>query len=62
METVKAGRSEPWYMLDNAEACLGVLRDVEHRLAQEEVASPTHGGSPERLSLAGQYPRAAELY
>ena len=22
METVKAGRSEPWYMLDNAEACL----------------------------------------
>ncbi len=38
METVKAGRTEPWYMLDNAEACLGVLRDVEHRLAQEEVA------------------------
>ena len=37
METVKAGRSEPWYMLDNAEACLGVLRDVEHRLAQEEA-------------------------
>lgn len=32
METVKAGRSEPWYMLDNAEACLGVLRDVEQRL------------------------------
>ena len=30
METVKAGRSEPWYMLDNAEACLAVLRDVEH--------------------------------
>ncbi|MFQ5609670.1 MAG: Hpt domain-containing protein, partial [Woeseiaceae bacterium] len=36
METVKAGRSEPWYMLDNAEACLAVLRDVEHRLEQEE--------------------------
>ncbi|HNP35883.1 MAG TPA: Hpt domain-containing protein [Woeseiaceae bacterium] len=34
METVKAGRTEPWYMLDNAEACLAVLRDVEHRLAQ----------------------------
>ena len=31
METVKAGRSEPWYMLDNAEACLSVLRDVEQR-------------------------------
>ena len=38
METVKAGRSEPWYMLDNAEACLGVLRDVEHRLALEDAA------------------------
>ncbi len=32
METVKAGRSEPWYMLDNAEACLAVLRDVEQRM------------------------------
>jgi chemosensory pili system protein ChpA (sensor histidine kinase/response regulator) len=40
METVKAGRSEPWYMLDNAEACLSVLRDVEHRLAQEAKAEP----------------------
>ena len=37
METVKAGRSEPWYMLDNAEACLAVLRDLENRLKAEEV-------------------------
>ncbi len=36
METVKAGRSEPWYMLDNAEACLSVLSSVETRLATEE--------------------------
>ncbi|MCH8302672.1 MAG: Hpt domain-containing protein [Proteobacteria bacterium] len=35
METVKAGRSEPWYMLDNAEACLAVLRDLEKRLIKE---------------------------
>ena len=34
METVKAGRSEPWYMLDNAEACLAVLRDLEKRLVE----------------------------
>ena len=40
METVKAGRSEPWYMLDNAEACLAVLRDVEQRIAQEVKAGP----------------------
>jgi chemosensory pili system protein ChpA (sensor histidine kinase/response regulator) len=38
METVKAGRSEPWYMLDNAEACLAVLRDLETRLKTEEAA------------------------
>jgi chemosensory pili system protein ChpA (sensor histidine kinase/response regulator) len=35
METVKAGRSEPWYMLDNAEACLAVLRDLGKRLSTE---------------------------
>ncbi len=38
METVKAGRSEPWYMLDNAEACLAVLRDLEKRLEEEDSA------------------------
>ncbi|HZD53468.1 MAG TPA: Hpt domain-containing protein [Woeseiaceae bacterium] len=37
METVKAGRSEPDYMLDNAEACLVVLKDLERRLAREKV-------------------------
>jgi chemosensory pili system protein ChpA (sensor histidine kinase/response regulator) len=37
METVKAGRSEPWYMLDNAEACLAVLRDLEKRLSTESA-------------------------
>jgi len=36
METVKAGRSEPWYMLDNAEACLAVLSDLEKRLQEED--------------------------
>ncbi len=40
METVKAGRTEPWYMLDNAEACLAVLRDVEHRLSKEAEEAP----------------------
>jgi chemosensory pili system protein ChpA (sensor histidine kinase/response regulator) len=40
METVKAGRNEPWYMLDNAEACLSVLRDVEQRLTQVGFKEP----------------------
>ena len=45
METVKVGRSEPWYMLDNAEACLAVLRDVESRL--KETAPPEPAPEPE---------------
>ena len=36
METVKAGRSEPWYMLDNAEACLAVLKELEQRLEADQ--------------------------
>jgi chemosensory pili system protein ChpA (sensor histidine kinase/response regulator) len=40
METVKAGRKEPSYMLDNAEACLAVLNDLETRLATEEIEPP----------------------
>ena len=28
METLQAGRSDPWYMLDNAEVCLKVLADM----------------------------------
>ena len=40
METVKAGRTEPWYMLDNAEACLTVLRDLEQRLLQDQEEEP----------------------
>lgn len=46
METVKAGRSEPWYMLDNAEACLTVLRDLELRLSSEQT---THIDLAERV-------------
>lgn len=40
METVKAGRSEPWYMLDNAEACLSVLQDVVKRLEGDMAQAP----------------------
>ena len=45
METVKAGRSEPWYMLDNAEACLSVLRDVQDRLKQPAFEEPQERGA-----------------
>jgi chemosensory pili system protein ChpA (sensor histidine kinase/response regulator) len=43
METVKAGRTEPWYMLDNAEACLGVLRSAEERLRQRKDEAAAAG-------------------
>ncbi|HUO83117.1 MAG TPA: Hpt domain-containing protein [Gammaproteobacteria bacterium] len=29
METVQAGRSDPWYMLDNAQACIESLEEVD---------------------------------
>ena len=28
METVSAGRSDPWYMLENAERCLDLLEKL----------------------------------
>ncbi len=49
METVKAGRQEPWYMLDNAEACLGVLRDLEARLKVEQ-AEPAQATDTQRIA------------
>lgn len=40
METVRAGRKEPFYMLDNAEACLGVLDEAANRLRSQLAADP----------------------
>src|SRR4249920_1655918 len=33
METVQSGRSDPWYMLDNAERCLGALEALQASVA-----------------------------
>ncbi|MBT8107022.1 MAG: Hpt domain-containing protein [Gammaproteobacteria bacterium] len=52
METVKAGRNEPWYMLDNAEACLAVLRDVEQRLQQVGFTEPEPMAQTQKMSVA----------
>ncbi|MCI0516690.1 MAG: Hpt domain-containing protein, partial [Woeseiaceae bacterium] len=64
METVKAGRREPWYMLDNAEACLAVLRDLETRLKKEKTeespASQTLKVSRSELADAAQ-PAAGKM-
>lgn len=45
METVKAGRKDPWYMLDNAEACLSVLDGMERRLRSHAPAAADAGSS-----------------
>ena len=54
METVRAGRKEPWYMLDNAEACLGVLEPTLKRLRREV------GESTAAAADAAEVPPAAE--
>jgi chemosensory pili system protein ChpA (sensor histidine kinase/response regulator) len=61
METVKAGRSEPWYMLDNAEACLAVLRDVEQRLALEASAEPVRVDQTQKLDAVEIAQQAEEM-
>jgi chemosensory pili system protein ChpA (sensor histidine kinase/response regulator) len=60
METVKAGRSEPWYMLDNAEACLAVLGDVEKRLVELEEQDPASIEATARLSIRELEERAED--
>ena len=47
METVRAGRTEPWYMLDNAEACLSVLQETLQRLRdQQDTATEATDAPP----------------
>jgi chemosensory pili system protein ChpA (sensor histidine kinase/response regulator) len=52
METVKAGRREPSYMLDNAETCLTVLRDLEDRLTREKTIDLPIVAGPESAAEA----------
>ncbi|MFO1376484.1 MAG: Hpt domain-containing protein [Steroidobacteraceae bacterium] len=44
METLQAGRSDPWYMLDNAERCLQALETREDTISPAVVP----GAQPER--------------
>ncbi|NNF52247.1 MAG: response regulator [Gammaproteobacteria bacterium] len=45
LETVRAGRADPWYMLDNAEACMKALRRAddlpEFASSEQETVSVT---------------------
>ncbi len=42
METIQAGRTDPWYMLDNAEACLRYLGDTQPVPRIEGFAGSDH--------------------
>ncbi|MGB5246071.1 MAG: Hpt domain-containing protein [Woeseia sp.] len=59
METVKAGRKDPFYMLDNAEACLSVLQNLEARLS-EDLQEDT--GESAAVTEPPPVPDAASLF
>jgi len=65
METVKAGRKEPWYMLDNAEACLSVLEDMATRLRaiEADTEAPTEAppGDTAKAQPEAAYNAAANM-
>ncbi len=44
METLQAGRADPWYMLDNAETCLQYLADTQAvpRVELQSTVDPVH--------------------
>jgi len=42
METLQAGRADPWYMLDNAEVCINYLAETQLVPRSEALATPDH--------------------
>ena len=47
METLQNGRTDPWYMLDNAETCMKALvAEAPSRVPQVELPSTTSGQAP----------------
>ena len=51
METLQAGRSDPWYMLENAERCLDLLEKLP---VVKTAPRPAPGGrGPARAAEAG---------
>jgi len=47
METVSTGRSDPWYMLENAERCLDLLEKLPASKAVAEAVAPSPPAKPE---------------
>ncbi len=51
IETLQAGRSDPWYMLDNARACLDALKGAPDRVAPPTVTAATTGSYAKTLLI-----------
>ncbi|HLF12819.1 MAG TPA: Hpt domain-containing protein, partial [Gammaproteobacteria bacterium] len=61
METVSSGRSDPWYMLENAERCLDLLEALPVAKAAEESASEIHEPQKPGLKLQGTMPLVMDV-
>jgi len=51
IETLQAGRSDPWYMLDNARTCLDALKRAPERVAPPTVSAATTGSYAKTLLI-----------
>jgi chemosensory pili system protein ChpA (sensor histidine kinase/response regulator) len=56
IETLQAGRSDPWYMLDNARACLDALKRAPERVAPPTVSAAATTGSYAKTLLIDRPP------
>ena len=63
IETVQSGRRDPWYMLDNAESCLEVLRKLERREldTEEEEVDAVEEGYARTVQLEGPARHRAQM-
>src|SRR3569832_889058 len=62
METLQAGRADPWYMLDNAQTCLQALTQMPKReVPTVPPLGPEAYAAPELLAEAGATARAHAL-
>jgi len=59
METVSAGRRDPWYMLENAERCLDLLERVPAPGASVEPPAPQQAAEVEEAEVEEAQPKVA---
>ncbi|HWK73588.1 MAG TPA: Hpt domain-containing protein [Povalibacter sp.] len=67
METLQAGRADPWYMLDNAESCIKYLAEIQPVPRSEASAASDHahtiviGPLSQTVAVPTEYERTAVL-